>query len=130
MAKSALIVGTGSGISAAFARLLHSNGYRVALAARNIDKLARLAGEIGAHTIATDATQPQSVAKLFGEVDQLLGPLDAVLYNASYRTRGPLLDLDPKEVAKSLEVTAFGAFLVAQEAARRMVEQGRGSIFF
>jgi NAD(P)-dependent dehydrogenase (short-subunit alcohol dehydrogenase family) len=130
MTKTALIVGTGSGISAAFARALASDGYRVVLTARDVGKLAGLAGEIGAVTIAADATRPDSVAQLFAEADRQLGRLDVVLYNASYRTRGPFLDLVPQEVARSMEVTAFGAFLVAQEAVRRMVRQGEGAIFF
>ena len=67
---------------------------------------------------------------MFAEVDRVFGRLDVVLYNASYRTRGPFLDLDPTEVAKSIEVSAFGGFLVAQAAARRMVKQGDGAIFF
>ena len=58
------------------------------------------------------------------------GRLDVVLYNASYRTRGPFLDLVPADVARSMEVSAFGGFLVAQQAARRMVAQGEGAIFF
>ena len=130
MTKTALIVGTGSGISAAFARALHRDGYRVALAARDIGKIAALAKETGALAIAVDATQADNVAKLFAEIDRAFGRLAVVLYNASYRTRGPFLDLDPKEVAKSIEVSAFGGFLVAQEAARRMVKQGDGAIFF
>jgi NAD(P)-dependent dehydrogenase (short-subunit alcohol dehydrogenase family) len=130
MTKTALIVGTGSGISAAFARALHAGGYRVALAARSADKLAALARETGATAIAADATQADSVARLFAEVDRAFGPLDVVLYNASYRTRGAILDLDPKEVAKSIEVSAFGGFLVAQQAAKRMLPRGSGAIFF
>ena len=130
MTNTALIVGAGSGISAAFARALAAGGYRVALAARDIGKLAALESEIGAVTIAADATEPDSVAKLFHEVDRQLGPLDVALYNASYRVRGPFLDLVPREVARSMEVSAFGAFLVAQEAARRMVPRGQGAIFF
>ena len=128
--KAALIVGTGSGISAAFARALKAEGYGVALAARNVGKLAALAGETGAVALAADATKADSVASLFAEVDRRFGRLDVVLYNASYRARGPFLDLDPREVAKSIEVSAFGAFLVAQQAARRMVERGEGAIFF
>lgn len=130
MAKTALIVGTGSGISAAFARALHRDGYRVALAARETEKLAALAKETDALAVAVDATKAEGVAKLYAEVDRAFGRFDVVLYNASYRTRGPFLDLDPMEVAKSIEVSAFGGFLVAQEAARRMVKQGEGAIFF
>ena len=130
MTKTALIVGTGSGISAAFARALRRDGYSVALAARSTDKLAGLAKDTGALAIAADATQPEAVAALFAELDRALGRLDVVLYNASYRTRGPFLDLDPAEVASSIEVSAYGGFLVGQEAARRMVPRGDGAIFF
>ncbi len=56
------------------------------------------------------------------------GAPDVVVYNASYRTRGPFIELDPAEVEKSIAVTAFGAFLVAQEAAKRMVPKGHGAI--
>jgi NAD(P)-dependent dehydrogenase (short-subunit alcohol dehydrogenase family) len=128
MTKTALIVGAGSGISAAFARTLATDGYRVALAARGVDKLAALAAEIGGLTIPVDAASPESVAGLFAEVDRQLGRLDVALYNASYRVRGPFLDLVPEEVARSIEVSAFGAFLVAQQAARRMAAQGAGTI--
>src|SRR5262245_11458873 len=98
-ARTALIVGTGSGISAAFARALKGEGYAVALAARNVDKLAALADETGAVALAADAAQAESVADLFAELDRRFGRLDVVLYNASYRTRGPFLDLVPAEVA-------------------------------
>jgi NAD(P)-dependent dehydrogenase (short-subunit alcohol dehydrogenase family) len=130
MGKFALIVGAGSGISASFARALRDDGYKVALAARDAGKLAALVQETGALAIEADATRADSVAKMFAEVDGAFGDIGVVLYNASYRTRGPILDLDPKEVAKSIEVSAFGGFLVAQEAARRMVKRGDGAIFF
>lgn len=130
MTKTALIVGTGSGISAAFARALRRDGYKVALAARDTGKLVALAKETDALVIEADATRAESVAQLFAEVDRAFGDLGVVLYNASYRTRGAFLELDPKEVAKTLEVSAFGGFLVGQEAARRMVKRGEGAIFF
>ncbi|NJO23432.1 MAG: SDR family NAD(P)-dependent oxidoreductase [Sphingomonadales bacterium] len=130
MTKTALIVGAGSGISAAFARALRRDGYRIALVARSIDKLAALAKEIDARAFAVDATKADDVAKLFAEVERTFGRLDVVLYNASYRAGGPFLELDPKEVAKCIEVSAFGGFLVAQQAATRMVSQGDGAIFF
>jgi NAD(P)-dependent dehydrogenase (short-subunit alcohol dehydrogenase family) len=130
MTKFALIVGAGSGISAAFARALHTDGYRVALAARTTAKLARLAGEIAAHLLEVDAADVGSVSALFSDLDRNFQRLDVVLYNASYRARGALLDLDPAEVKRSLDVSAFGGFLVAQQAAKRMQAQGEGAIFF
>jgi len=130
MTKAALIVGAGSGISAAFARLLHREGYRIVLAARKTDDLQDLCRETNAVAIACDAVNREDVARLFGEVDSRFGRLDVALYNASYRLRGPIADLDPSEVEKSLMVSAFGGFLVGQVAARRMLQQGSGSILF
>ena len=120
----ALIVGAGPGLSASFARGLARQGHQVALAARRVDKLAALAAETGASLHACDAADPASVAGLFAAV----GAPEVVLYNPSYRIRGPLIDLDPAEVARSLAITAFGAFLVAQQAARGMLSAGHGTI--
>lgn len=130
MTKTALIVGTGSGISASFARLLHREGYSIVLAARKTDDLHDLCGETNATAIACDAVKRDAVARLFDEVDSRFGRLDVALYNASYRLRGSIADLDPSEVEKSLMVSAFGGFLVGQGAARRMLQQGSGSILF
>src|SRR4051794_11720577 len=128
--QTALIVGVGSGLSASLARLLSKNGMKVALAARALDKLAALKAETGAQAFACDATQEGDVARLFGNVESAMGPPDVVVYNASFRTRGPVLDLAPADVEKALAVTAFGGFLVAQQAARRMLPVGRGAILF
>ena len=130
MSKTALIVGVGSGISAAFARALHRDGYKLALAARDIDKLTALAKEVDAILAPVDAVADEAVANLFTLLDRAFGTFDLVLYNASYRVRAPVLDLDPADVAKALAVTAYGGFLVGQQAARRMVRQGSGAIFF
>jgi len=125
---NALIVGAGPGISASLARLLSAAGLKVGLAARNTDKLSALAAQTGAKTFTVDASDPAGVARLFQEVDAQLGEPDVVVYNASTRARGPLADLDPEDVRKSIEVSAFGGFLVTQQAARRMISRGRGAI--
>jgi NADP-dependent 3-hydroxy acid dehydrogenase YdfG len=130
MAKTALIFGAGSGISASFARRLKREGYRVALAARSTDKLTALAAETGAVVLAADAVRPDQVAAAFGELDKTFGALDVVLYNAAQRVRGPFVELDPAAVKQAVEVTAFGAFVVAQQAAKRMVPRGAGTILF
>ena len=127
---SALIVGAGSGLSASLARAFAKTGVTVALAARSTDKLAALAKEIGARTYACDASDGAQVDKLFADLDAANLTPDVVVYNASYRTRGPLTELDPVEVAKALEITAFGAFLVAQAAAKRMLPKAHGAILF
>lgn len=125
---TALIVGAGSGISASVARALAREGVVVALAARNAGKLAPLASEIGGKAFAADASDPDGVERLFAEVDASIGPPDIVLYNAGARVRGPLVALDPQEVRAAIEISAFGGFLVAQQAARRMVLLRRGAI--
>ena len=128
--RTALIVGAGSGLSASLARLFSENGMKVALAARSTDKLAGLVKETGAAAFACDASQRADVERLFASAEGRLGALDVVVYNASFRTRGPFVDLDPAEVEKAIAVSAFGGFLVAREAARRMLPRGEGAILF
>ena len=128
MDRSALIVGAGSGVSASFARVLATHGYRLVLASRNAAKRTPELPE--ALRIACDVTDAQAVAQLFDRVDAELPPLAVVLYNPSFRSRGPLVDLVADDVQRSLQVTAFGAFLVAQQAARRMLAQGSGALLF
>jgi NAD(P)-dependent dehydrogenase (short-subunit alcohol dehydrogenase family) len=126
--KSALIVGVGSGLSASLARLFAKSGMKVTLAARRLDNLAALAKETGGKAFTCDATDRGQVAKLFADVEAAGGAPDVVVYNASYRTRGPFVDLDPVEVERAIAVTVYGGFLVAQQAAKRMVPKGHGAI--
>src|SRR5579871_2757741 len=129
MAETALIVGVGRGLSASLARLFAREGMSVALAARNAGKLEALAKETGARAYECDASDAASVAALFERVDKDLGgALDVVVYNASGRARGPITDLDPAAVRQAIMVTCFGGFLVAQQAATRMLKRGRGTI--
>jgi len=126
--KQALIVGAGSGLSASLARALTREGLAVSLAARSTDDLAALVRETGARAFPCDASQHADVERLFHALDAASGTPDVVIYNASFRTRGPLADLDPGDVERSLAVTAFGAFLVAQQAVRRMLPRKMGAI--
>lgn len=128
--ERALIVGAGSGLSASVARKLAGRGARVALASRSGAKSAPLAEEIGAPNLTCDSSDPGAVADLFREVDNTIGAPDFVLYNASGRARGPLVELDPEGVRDAILVSAYGGFLIAREAARRMLPKGRGAIFF
>jgi short-subunit dehydrogenase len=128
--KTALIVGVGAGLSASLARLLAKEKMKIALAARNTDDLAALAKETNAKTFTCDSAKRDQVEKLFADLDAIQLTPDVVIYNPSYRVRGPLVELDPAEVEQSIAVTAFGAFLVAQQAARRMLPNGQGVIVF
>jgi NAD(P)-dependent dehydrogenase (short-subunit alcohol dehydrogenase family) len=126
----ALIVGAGTGLGAALARRFATAGMRVGLAARNTEKLALLAAEIAAATFRCDAAVPAGVERLFEAVDRDLGAPDVVVYNPALRVRGPLVDLEPSDVARAIAVGAFGGFLVAQQAARRMLPNRHGAILF
>jgi NAD(P)-dependent dehydrogenase (short-subunit alcohol dehydrogenase family) len=128
--KTALIVGAGSGLSASLARTLGRAGLKIALAARNIADLAPLQREIGAQTFACDAARGPDVQKLFSALDESFGAPDVVIYNPSARARGAFVDLVPAEVENAIAVSAFGGFLVGQQAARRMLRNGRGVIVF
>ena len=130
MSRTALIVGAGSGNSASFARALRAAGFKLVLAARNISKLEALCNEIGATSISCDASSAESVGELFEAMEQAVGVADTVLYNASAYSAGAITELDPAEVHNAFMQTAFGAFLVAQQAAIRMKKLGHGSIFF
>ena len=128
--KNALIVGAGAGISASLARLFAREGIRVALAARSIEKLGALCSETNARAYACNAADPDEVERLFGLVEREIGTPDVVVYNASARARGPLVDLVPAEVSQAITVSAFGGFLVAQQAAKRMLPHKHGAILF
>jgi NAD(P)-dependent dehydrogenase (short-subunit alcohol dehydrogenase family) len=128
--RTALIVGAGSGLSASVARAFARAGMKVALAARTTNDLGPLVTEIAGNVYNCDATIRDQVLKLFNDVVGDVGVPDAVVYNASYRVSGPFIELEPAEVEKSMAVCAFGGFLVAQEAARRMLARRHGAILF
>src|SRR3984885_5197228 len=128
--KKALIVGAGAGLSASLARLFAHEGIGVSLAARSVEKLGALCSETGARAYACNATDPDEVERLFGLVERESGTPDVVVYNASGRARGPFVELVPADVAQGIAVSAFGGFLVAQQAAKRMLPNRHGAILF
>ena len=127
--RSALIVGTGPGLSASLAHLFAHHGLTVSVAARQTDKLADLIKATGAKAYACNAADPKEVAGLFDSLDAEKRTPDVVVYNASNRVRGALVDLPPDDVRRAIEISAFGGFLVSQQAARRMLPHAHGAIF-
>ncbi len=130
MSERALIVGAGAGLSASLARLFKAEGMEIALASRAPDKTEALAGEIDAVSLPCDVADIDSVQALFDALDAGFGTPDLVVFNPSARVRGPVTALDPAAVQQALMVTCFGGFLVAQEAAKRMIPRGAGAILF
>lgn len=128
--RTAVIVGAGPGLSASVARLLAGRGYDIVLAARDTEKLDALAEETGAHCVPVAGQDPAHMADLFAN---LPSRLDVALYNPSARVRGPLTELDPETVRNAIEITAFGAFLMGQQAAKLMLQNEgdtKGTILF
>ncbi len=128
--RIALIVGAGAGLSASLARRFAQEGYRIALAARRTDKLGELAAETDARVYACDVQRREDVDALFSALESDLGEPGVVVYNPSYRISGPFVDIDPQGVEQALMISCYGGFLVAQQAARRMLAMGGGSILF
>lgn len=130
MTSLALVVGAGSGLSAAIARALAQRSYRPILVARDTSNLNALRTEVDGVALQCDASVPDAVGELFRTIDGMDGSLDVAVYNPSPWTGGPITELDPLEVHEVLEVTAFGAFLMAQQAATRMLAAGGGTMLF
>ena len=130
MSQSVLIVGAGSGLSASLARQCYAAGMKVVLAARDGEKARAVIQETGASLHHCDASSIEDVAALFASLDASFGTPDLVVYNPAARLRGSVTELDPEATRAAIEVTCFGAFLVAQQAAKRMLERGSGSILF
>jgi NAD(P)-dependent dehydrogenase (short-subunit alcohol dehydrogenase family) len=128
MNQSVLIVGAGLGLSASLARRFAQDGAKVAMASRSTEKLRPVLEQTGASAFACDASDPDSVTRLFDQVSAANGEPDVVIFNASGRTRGPFVDLDPTAVSQNLMISAFGGFLVSQAAVKRMLPKGKGII--
>src|SRR5690349_10180134 len=102
--QHALIVGAGAGLSASLARLFAKKGLQVALAARSAANLDEFVKQTGARAFNCDAAQRDQVEKLFADLEAAKLTPDIVVYNPSYRVRGPVAVLDPAEVEKSLAI--------------------------
>ena len=128
---NALIVGAGAGLSASLARALaqaRASRLRSRRARTERPRCARARDRRA--ELRLRCQRARCVEKLFADLDAAFGAPEIVIYNASFRTRGPLVELDPAEVERAIAVSAYGGFLVAQQAARRMLPKRRGAILF
>nr|WP_298898953.1 SDR family NAD(P)-dependent oxidoreductase [uncultured Altererythrobacter sp.] len=130
MKPATLIIGAGPGLGAALARRFARNGDQIILAARNPEGLGDICDDIGAMSIACDASDPDDVQSLFERLDAEGLTLSTMIYNAGYYARGAVTDLDPADVEKVWKINAFGAFLCANQASKRMLESGTGTMLF
>jgi NAD(P)-dependent dehydrogenase (short-subunit alcohol dehydrogenase family) len=124
-----VIIGAGPGNGAAFARRFAQNGYATALLARNAEGLQELEDEIEAsRAYACDATRQDDLGAVFARIEQELGPLDVLIYNASSREFADLEHTSAEAFERAWTVTTLGCFLAIKEVAPRMCDAGHGSI--
>jgi NAD(P)-dependent dehydrogenase (short-subunit alcohol dehydrogenase family) len=131
---SVAIVGAGDFIGSAIARRFAAQGYRVHGGRRQSEKLAALEEEVAksggrfkGHSL--DARDGDSVAAFINAADED-APLELCIFNIGANVTFPLLDTTDRVFRKVWEMACFAGFLTGREAARRMLEHGRGSIFF
>ena len=130
--KVALITGGAGGIASGLAKGFAAAGARIVLADRD-EKVARRAEEFrnagaDAASLVFDVTDPDAVAKAFDDVIARFGRIDIVVNNAGIIVRKPFLELSLDEWKRVIEIDLTACFIVAQQAARRMVAQGSGRI--
>jgi gluconate 5-dehydrogenase len=128
---TALITGSTRGIGLALARGLADAGATVIVNSRQREAvdaaLASLRGAgLAAHGAAFDVADEASVAAAFADFDRQGLAIDILINNAGIQHRSPMLELGLKDWQRVIDTNLTAAFLVGKEAARRMVDRGRG----
>ena len=131
--KTVLVTGASSGLGEHFARVLAAAGAQVAVAARRRDRLESLAAEIAgtggkALAVGMDVTDRESVTAALDEVAADLAVPDVLINNAGIAAGGPALDVTDADWHKVIDTNLEGAWITAQETARRMRDNGGGNI--
>lgn len=128
-----MVTGAGRGIGAAIARELGRAGARVVLAARNVDEIESVAGEIAsgggaAWAVRCDVADAEAVDRLRAEAESRLGSVDLLVNNAGIATSAPLRRQTLDEWRRVFAVNVEGAFLVTRAFLPPMVERGWGRV--
>jgi NAD(P)-dependent dehydrogenase (short-subunit alcohol dehydrogenase family) len=133
----AIVVGVGpiDGLGGQLCRHFAREGLEVFAAGRTREKVEAVAEAIAseggrATAVACDTTKPQDVERLFAAADGAGDALALVVYNAGNAAFGDLLDMDPAYFEEVWRLTCLGGFLVGQQAGKRMVERGSGTLIF
>ena len=131
--RTALVTGASSGLGRHFACILAAHGASVALAARRIERIEALAGEIrdagsAAHPVRMDVTDAQSVEDGLDSAQDALGAPDILVNNSGIARPASTLDVTEDDWAGVIGTNLEGAWRVAQGTARRMVDTGRPGV--
>lgn len=127
--KRVLITGGAGGIGSATAKRFLEEGARVYVLDRNQAGCQRLKQELPALDgyIVADVSDSRSVERGFNELDDLANGLDVLINNAGISIRHAFIDITLQEWRSVMDVNLTGVFLVAQQAARRMLA-GEGGV--
>ena len=128
--RTLLVAGAGPGLGRSIARCFAREGYAVALAARDADRLGRLAKDIGAAAFPADLANEGEVLALFRDVEANVGAIEAVAFVASTRAQAPFAETSVEDFERVWRQSCLTGFLVGREAARCMLPRERGSIVF
>lgn len=131
--KFALVVGASSGLGAQFAKALANQGASVAVAARRVEKLAKVKEEITAMggtciTVKCDVSDEESVKQCVAEVKAAFGRIDILCNNAGVNVYGDLLTFSTEDWDKVMNTNLKGQFLMSREVGKLMKEQDYGKI--
>ncbi|CAN5416619.1 SDR family NAD(P)-dependent oxidoreductase [soil metagenome] len=127
-----VILGAGKGIGQSVAKQFKSRGYHIALCARNQEKLAELAQELGedSSTWAVDVATAENLKQVLAEIASKHGEIEVLIYNAYSAEPGKGSTLDVEKFNQSLFVNASGALVAAQAVAPKMIANEKGTIIF
>ena len=126
--KNALVVGVGPGLGSAAAQRLAADGYRVALAARNVDKLSEIATQTGGFALAMDATEPSSVEVGIAQVEEELGEVHTVVWNVGGGGFGDLEKVGIEALELAFDTNTRGLFVLAKRLVPAMAARGDGAL--
>jgi NAD(P)-dependent dehydrogenase (short-subunit alcohol dehydrogenase family) len=130
-ARHALVTGASSGLGRHFAGVLAAAGAKVSVAARREEALAQTVQSIQAtgalaKSVRMDVTDAGSIEQAFAEAEATFGPVGIVINNAGVTGTRAALDVAERDWSSVIDTNLKGSWLVAQHAARRMVQHGEG----
>jgi NAD(P)-dependent dehydrogenase (short-subunit alcohol dehydrogenase family) len=124
-----VITGVGPGTGSALVRRFVAGGYRVAMLARNAQRLDALAVELpDAQTFACDVSEPAQVDAAIDAIEAKLGAPDVLVHNAVGGAFGSFLEIDPQVLNRNFQVNTMGLLYLARRVAPGMVARGQGAI--
>jgi NAD(P)-dependent dehydrogenase (short-subunit alcohol dehydrogenase family) len=129
--KIAMVTGASSGLGARFAKALAGAGAQVVLASRRVERLKELRAEIeadggAAHVVRLDVTDLGSIKSAIAHAETEAGPIDILVNNSGVSNTQRLLDVTEDDYNYIMDTNLRGAFFVAQQAAKRMIQRAKG----